>query len=58
MWMSRFLLERICEIFNVEVTFDPKPIPGGCVGGGAASSFVHLWCADSVCVMPGTTACG
>jgi hypothetical protein len=34
MWMSRFLLERICEIYNVEVTLDPKPIPGGygCVG--------------------------
>lgn len=33
MWMSRFLLERICEIYNVEVTLDPKPIPGvyGCV---------------------------
>jgi hypothetical protein len=28
MWMSRFLLARICEIYNVEVTFDPKPIPG------------------------------
>jgi hypothetical protein len=28
MWMSRFLLHRIAEIFNVEVTFDPKPIPG------------------------------
>ena len=28
MWMSRFLLARICELYNVEVTFDPKPIPG------------------------------
>jgi len=34
MWMSRFLLERICEMYNVEVTFDPKPIPGDWNGAG------------------------
>ena len=28
LWMSRYLLYRICEIYNVEATFDPKPVPG------------------------------
>ncbi len=34
MWMSRFLLHRIAEIYNVEVTFDPKPVPGDWNGAG------------------------
>lgn len=34
MWMSRFLLARIAEMYNVEVTFDPKPIPGDWNGAG------------------------
>lgn len=29
MWMSRYILYRLAESYNVEVTFDPKPIPGG-----------------------------
>jgi glutamine synthetase len=28
MWMSRYILYRLAESYNVEVTFDPKPIPG------------------------------
>lgn len=28
LWMSRFILIRICELYNVECTFDPKPVPG------------------------------
>jgi len=28
LWMSRYILYRICEIYNVEATFDPKPVPG------------------------------
>lgn len=27
LWMSRFVLQRICEIFKCNVTFDPKPQP-------------------------------
>lgn len=33
-WMSRYLLYRVGELFNVEVTFDPKPIPGDWNGSG------------------------
>ena len=37
LWMSRFLLHRICEIYNVECTFDPKPVPGDWNGASAAN---------------------
>jgi hypothetical protein len=51
MWMSRFLLHRIAEIYNVEVTFDPKPIPGKgsvqmfvCIlGWGSVQMLVCSW---------------
>lgn len=26
-WVSRFILQRVCEWFKVKVTFDPKPFP-------------------------------
>mmetsp|Transcript_53875 Transcript_53875/g.125918 ORF Transcript_53875/g.125918 Transcript_53875/m.125918 type:complete len:473 (+) Transcript_53875:60-1478(+) len=26
-WMSRYILQRVCEIFHVACSFDPKPIP-------------------------------
>jgi glutamine synthetase len=32
--MSRFLLTRVCEDFDVCVSFDPKPIPGDWNGAG------------------------
>lgn len=28
LWMSRFILQRLCELFKVKVSFDPKPVPG------------------------------
>jgi len=28
LWMARYLLQRICELFVVNVTFDPKPVRG------------------------------
>jgi glutamine synthetase len=28
LWMSRYILQRICELLHIEVTFDPKPVPG------------------------------
>ena len=37
--MSRFLLYRICEIYNVECTFDPKPVPGDWNGAGGHVNF-------------------
>jgi len=35
MWISRYLLERICEIAGCLVSLDPKPIPGDWNGSGA-----------------------
>lgn len=34
LWMSRYIMYRVCEMFNVEVSFDPKPIPGDWNGSG------------------------
>jgi hypothetical protein len=34
MWMSRYIMYRVAEIFNVDVSFDPKPIPGDWNGAG------------------------
>lgn len=28
LWMARYLLQRTCELFHVNVTFDPKPVSG------------------------------
>jgi len=39
MWMSRYLLYRITELYNVEVSFDPKPIPGDWNGAGGHVNF-------------------
>ena len=34
LWMSRFLLHRVAEMFGVKITFNPKPIPGDWNGAG------------------------
>lgn len=39
MWMSRYIMYRVCEMFNVEVSFDPKPIPGDWNGSGGHTNF-------------------
>jgi glutamine synthetase len=39
LWMSRYLLYRICEIYNVEATFDPKPVPGDWNGAGGHTNY-------------------
>ncbi|CAK0904391.1 unnamed protein product [Prorocentrum cordatum] len=28
LWMARYILQRLCELFHIGVTFDPKPVPG------------------------------
>jgi len=34
LWMARYILTRICEEFDVEVTFEPKPVKGEWNGSG------------------------
>eukprot|EP00955_Chlamydomonas_euryale_P051599 354903-Chlamydomonas_euryale.AAC.21 len=39
LWMSRYIMHRVCEMFNVECTFDPKPVPGDWNGSGGHVNF-------------------
>lgn len=39
LWMSRYIMYRLAELYNVEVTFDPKPIPGDWNGAGGHTNY-------------------
>merc|ERR1719389_1236852 len=39
MWISRYLMIRVCEELGVNVSFDPKPIPGDWNGAGCHTNY-------------------
>nr|CCA22206.1 unnamed protein product [Albugo laibachii Nc14] len=39
LWISRYLLLRVCEDFGVNVSWDPKPIPGDWNGAGCHTNY-------------------
>lgn len=39
LWVGRYILERVAEDFGVDVTFDPKPMPGDWNGAGAHCNY-------------------
>jgi len=39
MWMSRYLMIRVCEQLGVNVSFDPKPVPGDWNGAGCHTNY-------------------
>jgi glutamine synthetase len=39
MWMSRYIMHRVCEKFDVIVTFEPKPVKGDWNGSGAHTNY-------------------
>jgi glutamine synthetase len=39
LWMSRYIMLRVCEEFGVRVSFEPKPIRGDWNGAGCHTNF-------------------
>jgi len=39
LWMSRYIMIRVCEAQQINVTFDPKPIPGDWNGAGCHTNY-------------------
>ena len=43
LWLSRYLLQRICEKFDVHVEFHPKPVEGSWNGSGLHTNFSNTY---------------
>merc|ERR1711924_270120 len=39
LWMSRYLMIRVCELMGVNVTFDPQPMSGDWNGAGCHTNY-------------------
>ena len=39
LWMSRYILGRVCEKYNLRASLDPKPVSGDCNGSGCHTNF-------------------
>ena len=39
LWMSRYIMYRVCEMYNVICTLDPKPVPGDWNGAGGHTNY-------------------
>jgi len=39
MWMARYILERVAEMFGVDVNYEPKPVKGDWNGSGCHTNY-------------------